>query len=318
MNNNIKFIVIVLFSLLIFFIFLKGLEKPNNYLPEENLNKIDTNLTFKKLYDQKEVLLEELINEDSFLIINIWASWCLPCRDEHAYLLKLKNTNVINIIGINYKDKKSNAIEFLSNLGNPYFEVLEDIDGTISNWKDWQKNYSDLRGNKIGVVQGKTEQEIVDCYKYMAQEADVVAISFDYSWYEKCFPAEQNKFFSWMKGRQYLIDLLIDEKLINYDKPHHLLGCGLPQEFAHYKGEKYDFIDSLDTSNPVVHGMAGIEYKENDGVFYLEDKSDTKLFTLMNEDVENLDKVFYNIMKFRANIDDEMGSVVQQLGKRVS
>tara|TARA_B100000029_G_scaffold200912_1_gene199162 strand:+ start:162 stop:692 length:531 start_codon:yes stop_codon:yes gene_type:complete len=132
MNNNIKFIVIVLFSLLIFFIFLKGLEKPNNYLPEENLNKIDTNLTFKKLYDQKEVLLEELINEDSFLIINIWASWCLPCRDEHAYLLKLKNTNVINIIGINYKDKKSNAIEFLSNLGNPYFEVLVDLDGTKS------------------------------------------------------------------------------------------------------------------------------------------------------------------------------------------
>ena len=132
MNNNIKFIVIVLFSLLIFFIFLKGLEKPNNYLPEENLNKIDTNLTFKKLYDQKEVLLEELINKDSFLIINIWASWCLPCRDEHAYLLKIKNTNLINIIGINYKDKKSNAIEFLSNLGNPYFEVLVDPDGTKS------------------------------------------------------------------------------------------------------------------------------------------------------------------------------------------
>ena len=132
MNNNIKFIVIVLFSLLIFFIFLKGLEKPNNYLPEKNLNKIDTNLTFKKLYDQKEVLLEELINDDSFLIINIWASWCLPCRDEHAYLLKLKNANIINIIGINYKDKKSNAIEFLSNLGNPYFEVLADLDGTKS------------------------------------------------------------------------------------------------------------------------------------------------------------------------------------------
>ena len=132
MNNNIKFIVIVLFSLLIFFIFLKGLEKPNSYLPEKNLNKIDTNLTFKKLFDQKEILLEELINDDSFLIINIWASWCLPCRDEHAYLLKLKNTNVINIIGINYKDKKSNAIEFLSNLGNPYFEVLVDLDGTKS------------------------------------------------------------------------------------------------------------------------------------------------------------------------------------------
>tara|TARA_B100002051_G_C16588124_1_gene561275 strand:- start:417 stop:950 length:534 start_codon:yes stop_codon:yes gene_type:complete len=133
MNNNIKFIVVIFFSLFIFSIFLKGLEQPNNYLPEKNLNKIDTNLTFNKLYDEKEVLLEELINNDSsFLIINIWASWCLPCRDEHAYLLKIKNTNVINIIGINYKDKKSNAIEFLSNLGNPYFEVLEDIDGTKS------------------------------------------------------------------------------------------------------------------------------------------------------------------------------------------
>ena len=132
MNNNIKFIVIVLFSLLIFFIFLKGLEKPNNYLPEKNLNKVDTSLVFKNLNDQKEILLGELINNDSFSIINIWASWCLPCRDEHVYLLKLRNTNKVNIIGINYKDKKSNAIEFLSDLGNPYYEVLVDLDGTKS------------------------------------------------------------------------------------------------------------------------------------------------------------------------------------------
>ena len=132
MNNNIKFIVIVLFSLLIFFIFLKGLEKPNSYLPEKNLNKIDTNLTFKKLYDQKEVLLEDLINDDSFLIINIWASWCLPCRNEHSYLVDLKKINNINIIGINYKDEEINAKKFLKELGNPYSEILIDSDGTKS------------------------------------------------------------------------------------------------------------------------------------------------------------------------------------------
>ena len=101
-------------------------------MPEKNINKIDTNLTLKKIYGQKEILLDELIKNNSFSIINIWASWCLPCRDEHAYLLKLKNTNKINIIGINYKDKKSNAIEFLSDLGNPYYEVLVDLDGTKS------------------------------------------------------------------------------------------------------------------------------------------------------------------------------------------
>ena len=132
MNKNIKFIIIILFSLFVFFVFFKGLEKPNNYLPEKNLNKIETGLVFKNLYDQKEILLGELINNDSFSIINIWASWCLPCRDEHVYLLKLRNTNKVNIIGINYKDKKSNAIEFLSDLGNPYHEVLADIDGTKS------------------------------------------------------------------------------------------------------------------------------------------------------------------------------------------
>tara|TARA_B100000579_G_scaffold352885_1_gene307429 strand:- start:12 stop:542 length:531 start_codon:yes stop_codon:yes gene_type:complete len=132
MIKNIKFIIILLLSLFIFFIFFKGLEKSNNYLPEKNLNKIETSLIFKSLYDQKEILLGELINNKNFSIINIWASWCLPCRDEHAYLLKLKNIKKINIIGINYKDKKSNAIEFLSDLGNPYYEVLIDLDGTKS------------------------------------------------------------------------------------------------------------------------------------------------------------------------------------------
>ena len=132
MIKNLKFIIIISFSLFIFFIFFKGLEIPNNYLPEKNLNKVDTSLIFKNLNNQKETLLGELINNNSFSIINIWASWCLPCRDEHAYLLNLKNISKIDIIGINYKDKKSNAIEFLSDLGNPYSEVLTDKDGTKS------------------------------------------------------------------------------------------------------------------------------------------------------------------------------------------
>ena len=132
MIKNLKFIIIISFSLFIFFIFFKGLEISNNYLPEKNLNKIETNLSFKKLYNQEEVLLEELINNNNFSIVNIWSSWCLPCRDEHAYLLKLKNTNKINIIGINYKDKKSNAVKFLNDLKNPYSEVLIDTDGTKS------------------------------------------------------------------------------------------------------------------------------------------------------------------------------------------
>ena len=132
MIKNIKFIIIVLFSLFIFFILLKGLEKPNNYLPENTLRKIETKISIKKIHDQEEVLLGELIDNNNFSIINIWASWCLPCRDEHDYLLKLKKINNIEVIGINYKDKKSNAVKFLTDLGNPYSEVLIDLDGTKS------------------------------------------------------------------------------------------------------------------------------------------------------------------------------------------
>tara|TARA_B100001250_G_scaffold319978_1_gene282839 strand:- start:301 stop:834 length:534 start_codon:yes stop_codon:yes gene_type:complete len=132
MIKNIKFIIIIFFSLFIFLLFFKALEKSNNHLPKKNLNKIETNLSFRKLYNQEEVLLEELINNNNFSIINIWASWCLPCRDEHTYLLKLKSINKVNIIGINYKDKKKNSIKFLNDMGNPYSEVLADTDGTKS------------------------------------------------------------------------------------------------------------------------------------------------------------------------------------------
>ena len=132
MNKNIKFIIIIFLSLFVFLVFYKGLEKPTNYLPEKNLNKIETNLVFKNLNNEEEILLGELINNNNFSIINIWASWCLPCRDEHAHLLMLKNLSEMDIIGINYKDKKSNAKEFLYELGNPYLEVLIDLDGTKS------------------------------------------------------------------------------------------------------------------------------------------------------------------------------------------
>ena len=132
MIKKIKFVIIILFFSFIFFVFFKGLEKPNSYLPEKNLTEIDTSLVFKNLYDQKEILLGELISKNSFSIVNIWASWCLPCREEHQYLLKLKKNSSIKIIGINYKDKKDNALKFLEKFENPYFTILNDKNGTAS------------------------------------------------------------------------------------------------------------------------------------------------------------------------------------------
>ena len=84
------------------------------------------------LYINKEISLGELIKKNNFSIINIWASWCPPCRNEHPYLIDLQKINNINVIGINYRDLEINAKKFLKDLGNPYSEILIDPDGTKS------------------------------------------------------------------------------------------------------------------------------------------------------------------------------------------
>jgi hypothetical protein len=163
---------------------------------------------------------------------------------------------------------------------------------------NWNEKYSDLPGKKIGVVQGKTYESIASCYDYMDKVAkvDMIAISFDYSYYTVSAP-HPNKYVSWMLGRVKLIGDLLKNGVINKEIPHHLLGCGLPQEFSFYKDDTFDFIYSLDTSNPVVHGIKGIKYKEQG----LWSKESQKLFELINSDISvaQLQGVIENIGKFR-------------------
>ena len=178
-------------------------------------------------------------------------------------------------------------------------DALEDTSKTMIQAYDWHMNYrKNLPGKAIGVVQGKTYEDIVECYMYMDNsiDADMIAISFDYSYYRQSCP-HPNKYVSWMLGRVKLLGDLMRDGVINKDKPHHLLGCGLPQEFSFYKHNDYNFIYSLDTSNPVVHGLKEIEYGE-DGLW---SKESQKLHELINVDIEdiNLEKVTNNINKFK-------------------
>lgn len=139
-------------------------------------------------------------------------------------------------------------------------DVLEDAQGTVDNMREWNDKFSGkVPGKKIGVVQGRSYSELTDCYDYMVNFAkvDMVAISFDYSYYEYSAP-HPNKYVSWMLGRIQLISRMVRDNVIVPEIPMHLLGCALPQEFSFYK--EYDWIYSLDTSNPVVHGLKKIEY----------------------------------------------------------
>src|SRR5210317_219970 len=140
-------------------------------------------------------------------------------------------------------------------------DALENAEKTMEQMASCFKNYGNVTGKSIGVVQCKTYQEIKDCYRAIDElsPCDMIAISFDYSYYEESVP-HPNKYVSWMLGRVKLLGDLMRDKVINTKKPHHLLGCGLPQEFLFYKNSNYDWIYSLDTSNPVVHGIKGIRY----------------------------------------------------------
>ena len=155
-----------------------------------------------------------------------------------------------------------------------------------------------LPGKSIGVVQGKIYETIASCYEYMDKHApvDMIAISFDYSYYSVSVP-HPNKYVSWMLGRVKLLGDLLKDGVINTEKPHHLLGCGLPQEFAFYKHADYKWIYSLDTSNPIVHGIKGITYGD-EGLW---SKESQKLHELIDMDLEDIDlsRVKNNIQKFR-------------------
>ena len=68
-------------------------------------------------------------------LVNVWASWCVPCRQEHPLLMELAAQEDIQVVGINYKDQNENAIRFLGELGNPYDAVGVDDNGrTAIDW----------------------------------------------------------------------------------------------------------------------------------------------------------------------------------------
>ncbi|SMC88947.1 DsbE family thiol:disulfide interchange protein [Rhizobium sp. RU36D] len=68
-------------------------------------------------------------------LVNVFASWCIPCRDEHPILKELAKDQRLTIVGINYKDREENALRFLGELGNPYSAIGIDPDGKAA--IDW-------------------------------------------------------------------------------------------------------------------------------------------------------------------------------------
>lgn len=64
-------------------------------------------------------------------LLNVWASWCVACRQEHPLLMEIRRNNLVPIIGLNYKDKPKDARGFLRSMGDPYELSLADLNGRV-------------------------------------------------------------------------------------------------------------------------------------------------------------------------------------------
>ena len=132
MKNKISISLIIFFFIFCFIVLFKGLNNSNIYVPKLKSEKILINFKSKELFSEIEISSDQLFIDSDFYILNIWSSWCLPCRDEHKFLMQLNKNSSLMIVGLNYKDKPINAKKFLNELGNPYSTILLDTDGTIS------------------------------------------------------------------------------------------------------------------------------------------------------------------------------------------
>ena len=132
MKDKIFLIILILIFSTVFFIFYKGLQNSNIYTPKVEYKK-NIPIFNAQIFDKKNIInSNQIFNRDKFYLLNIWASWCVPCRDEHPYLLDLSIKSNIEIIGLNYKDDKENAKLFLKELDNPYKIIIADNDGLIA------------------------------------------------------------------------------------------------------------------------------------------------------------------------------------------
>ena len=122
-----------LLILLIFFYLLiidrNPTEIPSTLL-DKNVPKFETKSLLK---DKQFISSKEFGNE--IILVNFFATWCKPCRDEHIFIKRFANEKNIKIIGINYKDNPKKAIQWLKELGNPYADVAVDRSGRIA--IDW-------------------------------------------------------------------------------------------------------------------------------------------------------------------------------------
>ena len=99
-------------------------------MPSPLIGKSIPEFSLPKLEEENSVVTSKTF-DGTVWVLNVFASWCTPCLDEHPMLMELASQNRVIVVGLNYKDGFQNAADWLGKHGNPYSAVAVDIDGLV-------------------------------------------------------------------------------------------------------------------------------------------------------------------------------------------
>jgi cytochrome c biogenesis protein CcmG/thiol:disulfide interchange protein DsbE len=107
-----------------------GLSRDPSRIPSPFIDKPAPEFRLEQLHDAKLAFAPGDMKGKVWLL-NVWASWCVSCRVEHPLLVEMSKRNLVPIIGLNYKDKREDGVQWLQKFGNPYAMSAHDFDGKV-------------------------------------------------------------------------------------------------------------------------------------------------------------------------------------------
>jgi cytochrome c biogenesis protein CcmG, thiol:disulfide interchange protein DsbE len=121
---------LAIFLVLVIFLAI-GLTRNPEELPSALLDKPAPTFRLPQLKQPDKTFSAEDMRGKVWML-NVWASWCVACRDEHPYLFEYQKSGAVPIYGLNYKDRPEDALGWLSELGDPYLLSAVDLDGRVA------------------------------------------------------------------------------------------------------------------------------------------------------------------------------------------
>jgi len=128
--KRLRFIVpLVLFAVLVVFLW-RGLKLDPREVPSPLVGKLAPGFALARLDDaSRTIARDDMLGR--VWMLNVWASWCVACRDEHPTLVALSRTVAAPIVGLNYKDKRAEGLDWLGRFGDPYTASAFDPQGRV-------------------------------------------------------------------------------------------------------------------------------------------------------------------------------------------